>query len=90
MSDTPTDPEALREAGRLALDRAHRAARDLDGGELRRALEEACDALAGASNADEIATKVKQALADLDEGPLDRAESLIEQARAELAATRPT
>ena len=48
MSDQPADPALRREAGLLALDRAHRAARDLDGGGLRRALEEARDALEGA------------------------------------------
>lgn len=87
MSDQPMDPALRREAGLLALDRAHRAARDLNGGELRRALEEAREVLDGAGVSG-TAEKVAQALADLDEGPLDRAELLIEQARAELAPGR--
>ncbi len=94
MSDTPsgTPPQvASSESGgadlaRSALDRAHRAAIAMDGGELRRALEEAREIL-GASDAAGVSAanvKIAQALAALDEGPLDEMERLLEQARADL------
>ncbi len=71
---------------RSALDRAHRAAMAMEGAELRRALEEARDALNGngASHAQEAGAKIAQALADLDGGPLDEMERLLEQVRADL------
>ncbi len=94
MSDTPsgTPPRAASpephgvDQARSALDRAHRAAIAMDGGELRRALEEAREILDGsdAPGASAASAKVARALADLDEGPLDEMERLLEQARADL------
>lgn len=76
---------------RTALDRAHRAALSLEGGELRRALEEARDLLAAGSQQPDVtehvqaaADKVRRALADLDTGSLMEAERLVEQARLDL------
>ena len=89
MSDatpkTPPEPRTVDQA-RSALDRAHRAAIAMDGGELRRALEEARDILGGsdAPGAPVANTKVARALADLDGGPLDEMERLLEEARADL------
>lgn len=73
---------------RSALERAHRAAMTMEAAELRRALEEARDALNGngAAGAHDAAAKVARALADLDGGPLDEMERLLEQARADLGA----
>jgi hypothetical protein len=73
-----------KEAARLALHRAHRAAADLDGGELRRALEEAHELLAAGSAEAGVTDKVVRALALLETGPLDEAERLVEEARTEL------
>jgi len=80
-----SEPNTLDQA-RSALDRAHRAAMAMEGAELRRALEEARDALNGngASHVQAAGAKVAQALADLDGGPLDEMERLLEQARADL------
>jgi len=82
MSETNTLEQA-----RSALTRAHRAAMAMEGAELRRALEEARDALDGngAAGAKAASTKIARALADLDGGPLDEMERLLEQARADLA-----
>jgi cellobiose-specific phosphotransferase system component IIA len=82
MSDT-TPP---MDQARSALERAHRAAIAMDGGELRRALEEAREALDGndAAGAGTAGAKIAQALADLDNGPLDEMERLLEQVRADL------
>ena len=89
--DAAGDGRTLRNAARSALDRAHRAARNLQSGDLRRALEDARDALAAAvSHPDPTgsvrgaADGVGRALADLDGGPLDEAERLIEDARTAL------
>lgn len=82
-----SDATPAMDQARSALERAHRAAIAMDGGELRRSLEEARDVL-GASDAAAAAAagaKVAQALADLDDGPLDVMERLLEQARADLA-----
>lgn len=83
MSETSEVDQA-----RSALERAHRAAIAMDGGELRRALEEARDRLRGsdAANVQQASAKVVQALDELDGGPLDEMERLLEQARADLGA----
>ena len=88
MSDTPAGIPAVDQA-RSALERAHRAAIAMDGGELRRALEEARDVLGGsdAAGAPAASAKIVQALADLDNGPLDVMERLLEQARGDLGST---
>ena len=75
----------MTEQARTALDRAHRAAIAMDGGELRRALEEARDALAGADADGGTRDIVARALTELDAGPLDEMERLVERARAELS-----
>ena len=83
MSDT-----TILDQARSALERAHRAAIAMDGGGLRRALEEARAALAGTPGEPQVQAagdKVARALADLDGGPLDEMERLLEQARADLA-----
>ena len=56
----------------------------MDGGELRRALEDARDALAGGEAAGQVRPLIVKALEELDSGPLDEMERLIEQARAAL------
>ncbi|MBV9749983.1 MAG: hypothetical protein JO157_14330 [Acetobacteraceae bacterium] len=62
----------------------------MDGGELRRALEEAREILDGSETpgASAASAKVARALTDLDEGPLDEMERLLEQARADLGPAR--
>ena len=74
------------EQARSALERAHQAAIAMDGGELRRALEEARDALAGGEVAGQARSLVVKALEELDGGPLDEMERFIEQARAALSS----
>ena len=74
------------EQARSAMERAHRAAIAMDGGELRRALEEARDALAAGETAGQVRSLVAKALEELDGGPLDEMERLIEQARAALSS----
>ena len=83
MSDTTAVDQA-----RSALERAHRAAIAMDGAGLRRALEEARDALnsADAARTGKAGAKIARALADLDNGPLDEMERLLEEARADLGA----
>ena len=80
MSDTGS-----AERARSALERAHRAAIAMDGGELRRALEEARDALTNGETAGRARSMVVRALEELDGGPLDEMERLVEQARAALS-----
>ena len=95
MSDANPVEDPYAEA-KLALDRAHRCAKSLEGGELRRALEDARDALRALS-ALPSATALSQAAGDkigaalgiLDSGPLDEAEHLIEAARQDLSSTGP-
>ena len=81
MSDISATDQA-----RSALERAHRAAIAMNGGELRRALEEAREVLGNSDAAGAVTAraKVAQALADLDNGPLDVMERLLEQARGDL------
>jgi cellobiose-specific phosphotransferase system component IIA len=86
MSDTPMDDARGAEQARSALERAHRAAIAMDGGELRRALEEARDALPGDETAGSTRSLVIKALGELDDGPLDEMERLVEQARAALTS----
>ena len=88
-SDPALDPYA---DAKLALDRAHRCARSLEGGELRRALEDARDtlrALSAQPSATALAQvagdKIAAALELFDGGPLDEAERLIEAARQDLS-----
>ena len=78
-----SDAQSIEQA-RSALERAHRAAIAMDGGELRRALEEARDLLKDGASTEAASGKIAQALADLDGGPLDEMERLLEQARADL------
>ena len=77
MSDTPKLEEA-----RTALERAHRAAIAMEGGDLRRALEEARDALKGSHAA--ASARLSEAIDMLDDGPLDRMETVIEEVRTSL------
>ncbi len=70
------------EQARSALERAHRAAIAMESGELRRALVEARDLLQGENSG--AATKLGQAVAMLEAGPLDRMEQVIEEVRATL------
>lgn len=81
MSDDAPQP---REAAIAALDRAHLAARDAIGAELRRALEEARDALQGTTTAG--ANRLTKALADFDSGSLAELELLLESVRRELGS----
>lgn len=66
-----------------ALDRAHVAARDANGADLRRALEEARDVLQ--TTLPSGAERLSHALADLDNGALAEAENLLEAVRRDLA-----
>ena len=81
MSDIPGAEQA-----RSALERAHRAAIDMDGGELRRALEDARDALTDGGAAGRVKPLIMKALEELDGGPLDEMERHVEQARAALSS----
>ena len=74
--------ESKVEQARSALERAHRAAIAMESGELRRALEEARNALAGEN--DGAAARLGGAIEMLDEGPLDRMEQVIEEVRGAL------
>ena len=91
----------LIETAKLALDRAHRAARALDSGELRRGLELARDSLRegavplpetpepavpSTDQMSRLITVLDRALADLDAGKLAEMGNLIEAARKELEA----
>jgi hypothetical protein len=80
----PDDTADLRKAASAALDRAHLAAAAADGGKLRRALEDAAEALDGTELRD-AAYKVRAALADLEKGQLVELEILLEDARRSLA-----
>ena len=72
----------MLETAKSELERAHRAALTMEAGEMRRALQIAVTALhdAGVGSA----SKLDQALADLDAGKLVEMESLIESVRTEL------
>ena len=92
---------SLIETAKLELDRAHRAARALDAGELRRGLQLARDSLRqGAAPVDaapepevpptdqmaRLIAILDRALADLETGQLAEVGKLIEDARKELEA----
>lgn len=91
--------DALLATARLELDHAHRAALNLEAGDLRRGLQMSLDALAEAAampaaEAGEtdmamlgrVRTMVQAALADLDSGALANLGTQIEDARRELGA----
>ena len=82
MSD---EMKTLRDEAHEALDRAHLAAAAADGGKLRRALQDAADALdalpAPSAELAGAAGKVRAALLDLDRGALVELETLLEEAR---------
>ncbi len=73
---------ALLETAKAELERAHRAALTMDGGEMRRALALAITALRDVGA--ESVAKLEQALVDLDSGKLVEMESLVEAVRSEL------
>jgi hypothetical protein len=92
---------SLIETAKLELDRAHRAARALDAGELRRGLQLARDSLRQgtvpvdgtpepdvppAGEMTRLIAILDRALADLDTGHLAEVGKLIEDARKELEA----
>jgi hypothetical protein len=68
---------------RLALDRAHDAARSANGSSLRRSINEAVTYLDG--QAPESVSLLKKALDDLDSGALMELDQLLEQVRRQLA-----
>ncbi|HJS88117.1 MAG TPA: hypothetical protein VJ779_21915 [Acetobacteraceae bacterium] len=85
---------AFREAAQSAVERAHEAALDMRGAELRQGLEDALSALAdaeplapdpaAASRLRELAELVRRALDDFDKGKLAELGKLVEDARKEL------
>ena len=82
MSD---EIKTRREEAQAALDRAHLAAAAADGGKLRRALEDAADALDALPDLAFQTAKVRAALGDLDKGALGELELLLEEARRGVA-----
>lgn len=79
-----TPPGHSDAAARLALDRAHDAALNANGAELRRSLEEAHAILA--VSRPPLASQLATALTDLDNGALAELETLLETVRSELRA----
>ncbi len=93
MSDDPHHRGALIETAGLQLDRAHLAATNMAGGEVRRGLDLALAALRDAARMETddvslngIISRLEEAMADLDSGKLAEMERLIENARTELRA----
>ena len=82
MNENPSVPTI--DTAKQALDRAHTAALQANGAELRRSLQEARDCLAD-SNPD-CAAKLDTALADLGSGALAELDQLLESVRRDLAA----
>lgn len=84
----------FKEAAESAIERAHEAALDMRGAELRQGLEDTLSALADAeplapdpaiaARLRGVAERVRQALGDLDEGRLAELGALVENARKEL------
>jgi hypothetical protein len=91
MSIEAHHQDALLQTVRLELDRAHRGARAMEAGEIRRGLELALTALRElmADRPPQIPAdaldKVQTALADLDAGLLADMDKLIEEMRAAIA-----
>ena len=83
--------EALLQTARLELDRAHRGALAMDGGELRRGLELALAALDGMEGdvppgvPGDTIEKLRTALTDLEHGSLAEMDHLVEEVRAAIA-----
>ena len=83
--------DALLQTARLELDRAHRGARTMEGGEVRRGLELALAAL-GDMGGDlppgvpgDTVHKLRAALADFERGALAEMDKLIEEVRTAIA-----
>ena len=74
----------LIESAQTELDRAHRAAMNMDGAEMRRGLQVALTALQDAGE-HSLAARVETALADLDNGALSEMALIIEGVRTDLA-----
>ncbi len=91
MSIEAHHQDALLQTARLELDRAHRGARAMEAGEIRRGLELALAALRELmadrppEMPEDAADKVQAALADLDAGSLAEMDKLIEDVRAAIA-----
>lgn len=83
-----------REAAESAIERAHEAARDMRGAELRQGLEDALSALADAEprapdpktaeRLQRVGETIRQALLDFDRGKLAELGILLENARKKL------
>jgi hypothetical protein len=84
----------FREAAESAIERAHEAAREMRGAELRQGLEDALSALAdarplapdvkSATRLQRVAERISRAVGDLDGGKLAELGNLLEGARRDL------
>ena len=87
MSNKGHHREALIETAHLELERAHRAAKAMSAGEIRRGLDIALGALRDAGPdalQQSCIQRLEQALASLDAGQLSAVGTLIEQVRKDL------